>query len=489
MARPTGCPSPPRPMLNVVSVNVGPKYGMEYVHILHDQIARNHSLEECRHWCITDRPDELMEGITAIAPNPKLPGWWQKVWLFSKGMPWKLGDEVLYMDLDMCVTGRLEGLPHGIIKDWHWPGYNSSVMRWKHGQHSAIWERFTPDVMARPSEALKGLLPKGQINGGDQEWIGQVSAWDTFPEGMFVSYRNAHAWPPEGAKGVVFHGDPKPHEITEGWVPSTWKIGGYTAVPELKGMNVTHDFAYNNVRINSARDLPWFTGHEERKEAAVIVGGGPSMRDSIKAIRDHRRRGAKIITVNNALNYLHDRSITPDVHVMLDARAENASMVKNAPKDVRYFLASQVHPDVFDALSGHDVSVWHNGMGSGEALREILDPWWNEKPICLVPGGGTVGLRAINLAWLSGYRKVHLYGFDSCYQDDQHHAYSQSLNDGEETQTVALGDKTYKCARWMIRQAMEFQDQYRFLTDQGVKVIAHGKGLIPDMQKAIHANT
>ena len=367
-------------MINVVSVRVGTKYPIEYVTRLHDGIAR-HLAEEQAHYCLTDDPESLPEGIEPIAVDASLPGWWAKVQLFDiDTMPWKTGAEVLYMDLDVCVTGRLEGLPHGIIKDWHWPCYNSSVMRWRHGEHQAIWGRFTSDVMTRPTESLEGLLPAGQVNGGDQEWISQVSAWETFPPEWFVSYRNAVAWPPETSKAIIFHGDPKPHEVTEGWVPGVWKVGGFTAMPELKGMNVTHDFAYGNVKANVLRDVPWFTGFGEQDRPCVIVGGGPSLSDSVRAIKDWKRKGVKIITVNNALRFLVSKGITPDAHVMLDAREENLHMVEDAPKDVRYFLASQVHPCVFDALSGHDVVMWHNAMGSGEELMEIIQPWFDDGP-------------------------------------------------------------------------------------------------------------
>lgn len=473
-------------MIHVVSVRVGQKYGPEYVLHLHDMIARNLS-EEQKHWCLTDDPDSLPDGIEAIPHNPSLPGWWQKVYLFAPEMPWPCGEPVLYMDLDVCVTGRLEELPNGIIKDWHWPCYNSSVMKWNAGGHADIWTQFTPDIIDQPSARLAHLLPKGQVNGGDQEWITKVSDWGTFPPDMFVSYRNAVAWPPNSAKAIIFHGDPKPHEATTGWVPNVWKVGGYTALPKMGGMNVSHEFAYANVRANVVRDLDWFSGFGKQEAECVIVGGGPSLRESFKAIKDRKRRGAKVVTVNNALRYLLDRGVTPDAHVMLDARQENVRFVEKASKGVKYFLASQVHPEVFDALKDRDVVLWHNAMGDGSELMEIVKPWFDEgpdqKPMVFVPGGGTVGLRAINLAWLSGYSTIHLYGFDSCYRDDQHHAYGQDLNDGEETQTVALGEKRYKAARWMVRQAAEFQDQMQFLKRQGVTIKAHGKGLIPDIAR------
>lgn len=204
-------------MINVVSVWVGDKYSPDYVHKLHDAICR-HLGEEQRHWSITDRPDELPEGVEPIHVHHDLLGWWQKVYMFSPEMPWAEGEEVLYMDLDVCVTGRLEGLPHGIIRDWHWPCYNSSVMRWTHGEHRDIWDRFSLDVIDRPTESLQGYLPAGQVNGGDQEWISQVSAWETFPPEWFISYRDAQGWPPEGCKAVIFHGWPKQGDFDEnGW--------------------------------------------------------------------------------------------------------------------------------------------------------------------------------------------------------------------------------------------------------------------------------
>jgi hypothetical protein len=471
-------------MIHVVSVCVGTKYPREYVEILHDMLARNLSqLAQVKHWSVTDH---IIDGVERIDPDPTLPGWWQKVRLFSPKMPWRRGERIIYFDLDTVVVGRLEDLAErsGIIRDWHWPCYNSSVMSWLHGEHEEVWTRFDPAIIDRPTNRLAHLLPRGQINGGDQEWITECGGWETFPAEWFVSSRQARNWPPAGAKAVIYHGSPKPHEIIDGWVTQAWKIGGLTSLPKMTGMNVSHEFALDNVRANAPRDLPWFSGFGKQDKPLVIVGGAPSMLKSIDSIKLRKRQGAKVIALNNAWRPLMARGVKPDGVVMLDARPENVEFVKGAPAGFKWFLASQCHPDVFDALQGHDVIVWHNLMGENEALHQILAPWWdgpNQKPIVGVPGGCTVGLRALWLAQLSGYRKVHVYGLDSSYAGERHHAYPQALNDGEATMQVMLAGNRYTCARWMARQAEEFQDHWIELAKLGVDITVHGSGLIPDM--------
>jgi hypothetical protein len=115
----------------------------------------------------------------------------------------------------------------------------------------------------------------------------------------------------------------------------------------------------------------------------------------------------------------------------------------------------------------------------------------------LVPGGSTVGLRSIWLAAYSGFRTVHIYGMDSCYADDgAHHAYDQTLNDGETVLKVARGDREYHCAPWMVRAAGEFEatwhDMRTFVDPitgrlSPVTLHVHGVGLIPDIARELRA--
>lgn len=479
--------------LNLVCVRVGDKYGPEYVETLFDMLLRNLTTREGKValWCVTDKPDELPEGVNAIAHDPELPGWWQKVRLFSSDMPWEAGDPVVYFDLDVAITGRLEDFVQtkGIIQDWHWPCYNSSVMSWDHGEHAEIWDHFDRGHIDKPGGLIAAdLLPKGQVNGGDQEWITESSAWDTFPKEWFRSYRDAKAWPPSDCKAVIFHGDPKPHEVSEGWVADTWKVGGYTSLPEMRGVNVERDFLLENVRINAARELPWFTGtFPSHNKTMVLVCGGPSLKDHLKDIRDHQRRGARIVSVNNTLGFLMANGIKPDKHVMLDARRENVSFVQGAPQGVTYFLASQCHPDVFEALKDHEVTVWHNASDS-HSIDDLIAPHEREdRPYLPIPGGCTVGLRSMFLGFISGFRKLHIYGMDGSYEEGRHHAYEQTLNDGEHLLDVVLNGKHYACSNWMARQSNDFEGHWKWLTSNGMNIHVHGRGLIPDMAKALRA--
>lgn len=491
-----------------VCVNVGPKYDMAYVEILRDMVLRNLTkLERPVGWfCITDRPGELPEGVNHIPADPALPGYWQKVRLFSPDMPWDEGQRVIYFDLDVAITGRLEDFVEtkGIIRDWHWPMYNSSVMSWDHGEHREVWTHFLPSIMTSPtSPEVAKLLPAGAVNGGDQEWITNIAMlhgalWPTFPPAWFISYRDAKAWPPAESKAVIFHGKTKPADVDKGWVPNVWKLGGFTSLPQIDGANTTHDFRMDNVRSAVQREhLEWFTGFGDEGSTCVLVGGAPSVKDRFDEIRWHaRQKKTRIVTVNNAWRMLLAQGIKPDAVVLLDARAENVEFVTGAPPGMRWLVCSQCHPTVFDVLEaqGQQVVVWHSSHNDNDELMEILQPWWDpgprQKPTVLVPGGSTVMLRSMWLAAFSGFRRIHMYGIDSSYDvDGAHHAYAQSLNDGETVVSVVRGEKTYQAALWMTRQAAEFEQTWHDLKNYidpfdkpaPVTVFVHGRGLIPDI--------
>lgn len=140
------------------------------------------------------------------------PGWWAKIDLFQPG---RFEGRVLYLDLDTVVVGPLEPVVQSVgivhLKDWGWlkNDYCSAVMVWDAGEHAEAFERFTPEVMREYH--------------GDQDWLTHLGGWMALRKGLNVSYRyESKAAPPVGASTVSFHGRPKPHEVTDGWVPKTW---------------------------------------------------------------------------------------------------------------------------------------------------------------------------------------------------------------------------------------------------------------------------
>ena len=134
--------------------------------------------------------------------------------------------------------------------------------------------------------------------------------------------------------------------------------------------------------------------------------------------------------------------------------------------------------------AGSDLTLWHPFFDG------VLDITGHVPNGCYVGGGTTAGLKAVAIAYGRGSRKIHLYGFDSCYKGRENHAYPQALNDGERIVDVELenGDK-FRCAPWMVTQAEDFQNLATELTAQGCELFVHGEGLIPALAALAQVST
>lgn len=185
--------------LTVACVNVGDYLGRgeEYVAKLRAGVAR-HLREPHEFVCLRESTKR---------------GWWAKVDLFEPG---RFNGRVLYLDLDTVIVGDLSQLiaHKGLLYlvDWGWktPTYGSGVMVWDAGEHPEIFTRYNPETTPASFR-------------GDQDWLTYLGGWRALPSALNHSYRyHARKAIPPGAVTVSFHGRPKPHEITEGWVPQAW---------------------------------------------------------------------------------------------------------------------------------------------------------------------------------------------------------------------------------------------------------------------------
>lgn len=474
-------------MLHICCIRAGEAFSPAYVNILFDSVRRNLADGfEGEFVCFTDQPDKLANGITKRPLPADLPKWWSKLALFRPDL-FPKGDRVLFLDLDTVITGRLDELasydgPFAILRDFYRPnGLQSAVMAWRAGENTEIWRSY--EAAGCPQDNPSG----------DQAWIERiypdaVRLQDEFPS-LFASYKADNLRnPPSTASVVVFHGHPRPHEVVSGWVPEVWKVGGMSRADLETICNTANEQLLANVRSSTARDLPWFDTAPEHDGHVCIVGGGPSVADKLQELEWRQSLGQKIWALNGAAHYLYTQGIIPDALVIADAREENKAFLPGAflpDFTTRLYLASQCHPVVFDKaeLLDLDVTLWHvNSEGVADLLADVDD-----KPVHLIGGGSTVGLNAIVLGFAEGYRKFHLYGFDSSFEEN-HHAYRQTGNDGDVVIDALFEGRVFKTTAWMAQQVNEFQDLIPGLVADGCIVTVSGNGLLPTVARYLAEN-
>lgn len=222
------------PLTKVVSIKTGNAYPSVYANRLAAALRRNGC--EQRLICLTDNAEgldpELVEARNFPAPSFS---YWDKLWLFS----WEHGieDRLLYLDLDMVVTGDVRpfvdfdglentGAPEGLMatgsrfRPSRAKQINSTLMSIPFGFGQKIWRRFT---RFRPWVTWR--------YGGDSRFVESVIGadtvrWQTLFPGCLLSYkrdvRNADALP-EGAVFVSFHGKPDPDEVDDPIIREHWR--------------------------------------------------------------------------------------------------------------------------------------------------------------------------------------------------------------------------------------------------------------------------
>lgn len=225
----------------------GDLYDWTYVDKLYNMLTRNFK-----------RPIRLhvYTEATRVVPDPYIKhpliewgikghkrGWWYKMQLFN---PEHHAGPLLYFDLDVVITGKLDWLADQSlryfwgIRDFkylqkpHYYSINSSVMWWDTRAFSYVWDDFKVKTLA-------DLIRKYH---GDQDYITEVILqeqrrcfnqekirswrWEAV-DGGYNFDRREFKTPGTGTKIppntsiLVFHGDPKPHEIQDPVILQYWQ--------------------------------------------------------------------------------------------------------------------------------------------------------------------------------------------------------------------------------------------------------------------------
>jgi hypothetical protein len=248
------------------------------------------------------------------------------------------------------------------------------------------------------------------------------------------------------------------------------------------GINTDLEKIHENIRANAVWDVKQAQPHEAQDTEIVLLCGGPSLNDFEDEIIEKYHAGMKICTVNGTYNWAQERGIEKVNQFMLDAREFNKRFCEPTRDDCYYFIASQCDPAVFEMLPKDRTFMWHVSLEDDdvEVTKEVYGEMY--KDWFPVPGGCSVTLRAICCLQMLGFRKVHVYGFDSCLRDKDHHAFPQKENDGTHIVDVCVGrgtkyEKEFQCQDWMAVQAKEFMKLSNHYLGE-MDMIIYGDGLI-----------
>ena len=244
-------------MKNVVCIKWGKKFGVEYVNKLYNAVQRNLSLKH-RFICLTDDAEGIVAGVeTFDIPRADLKICWNKLALFDRGIH-NIEGQILFLDLDVVIVKPIDDLflfqPESkfvSIKEWVSVDYalpdmtpfNASAMRFDVGAFPFIVEEFykerdvtlIEEIFFDEAASKLGQSEKVTYNdldgfpprvfNGDQEWEyymlykNNVKV-DYYPEGWLASYRYGFD---SKARVIVFHGEPKPEQVSDEIVMRNWR--------------------------------------------------------------------------------------------------------------------------------------------------------------------------------------------------------------------------------------------------------------------------
>lgn len=218
-------------MQTICCMKWGTRYPAEYANRLWSMVKRN-TRRPTRLVCYTDDTSGVDPEITALPLPPiSLPErvrWkpWRKISLWAPTLPGLEGD-VLFLDLDLVITGSLDGFfdyqPQStfcVIENWTQMGSgigNTSVYRFRVGSHPYIYETLQADP-----EAVLAKYPNSQtyISRTITEKVFWPAEWcesfkhtlmPRWPLNFFLSAKL-----PPATRVVAFTGKPDPDEARDG---------------------------------------------------------------------------------------------------------------------------------------------------------------------------------------------------------------------------------------------------------------------------------
>jgi len=227
----------------------GDYYSWDYVEKLHAGLKRAFSYPIRLHVFTEEKRSvpghmvkHVLEPWSGIAGPRK--AWWYKMQIFD---PRHFSSRVLYLDLDVVLTGNLDWMlslsPRYFwtLRDFralwkpNWQGMNSSMMFWDPRAFPNIWKNFRNENLSRIMKRYAGDQDylSAALSTNERRFIDDGIAaswrWQVREGGMDMktrTYRRPGAGSvlPPDTRMVIFHGQPKPHEVHDELMLKFWTL-------------------------------------------------------------------------------------------------------------------------------------------------------------------------------------------------------------------------------------------------------------------------
>jgi Protein of unknown function DUF115 len=206
---------------------------------------------------------------------------------------------------------------------------------------------------------------------------------------------------------------------------------------------------------------------------------GPSLLDTWQDIKP------PIMSMSGSLHFLAERGIIPDYHVDMDPRENKLQDISNPVVDgVHYIMASVCPTGTWELLKGQKVTIWH--VYSGKDTYDWVAA--NDKGQLVIHGGSTIGLTALHVGGVMGFRHFEIHGMDGSFKDStrtvRHAGPHSGHTQNKHPITWDAGGKTYYSSKIMANAVAETINQ---IANFPMFTVFHGEGLTQALVKERNA--
>lgn len=221
---------------------------------------------------------------------------------------------------------------------------------------------------------------------------------------------------------------------------------------------------------NLERGLEHIEVGQVRNDPLYIVCSGPSLSETWRELEG---RPGEIWALNAAFDWLCKKGIRPDYGACIACEDAILRYFQEVQEGDKFLFASQTHPELVDRIiaKGGQIKFWSVACPTDwHQMPKLREP--------LIFGGGTIGTRAIDLAWVLGFRDIHLLGMDASLSPDGRISVDTPMYEADrhKLRTFSVNGRSFVAMPSHARQVEDFADILRPL--KGLSITVYGDGML-----------